>query len=561
MGTGSLSLVRLYALFVVFVALSLVLAARLSYWQLAQRVDLVAQAQRQVRQAEAILPRRGAVYDRRGSLLATTVSLQSVYAIPQQMPDRAAAAKELAPTLGVDAETLRVRLEGGAEWVYLARRLPEDVSAKVKAEALPGVGLRPEPKRTYPNDAVGAALLGFVTDDGDGQYGLEGRYDATLRGLPGHLVVERDPANRALAVGLREVTAPMDGSDLVLTLDLVIQSAAERELARVVTAERATGGTIVVMDPDSGALLAVASAPGFDPNAVARANPESFRDRAVSSMYEPGSTMKPLTVAAALDAGAIDLTSSYEDKGYAVIGGRVLHNAQGKSYGRLDISGILEKSANAGAVFVAQRLGAEKLYRSFEAFGLGKPTGVDLAFEASGQLRPLRDWYPVDLGTAAFGQGVSVTPLQLATAYAALANGGTLYRPYVVAEQRRSDGTVERAAPQAVRRVVAPETAAAMRRLLTNVIDRGIAHAAAMPGYSVAGKTGTAQIASPDGRYLDDEYISSFAALLPARDPRYVVVVVLERPESRLLGTLSAMSAFKGLAPDLLRVARLDPDR
>lgn len=561
MGPGSLSRARLYALLAGFLVLSLALAGRLAYWQVVARADLVAQAQRQVQKTEAIVPRRGAIFDRHGNLLATTVSLQSVYGIPQQMPERAAVAAALAPALKTDAASLQARLDGGAEWLYLARRVPEETSAKVKALGLPGVALQPEPKRSYPNDTVGAALLGFVSDDGDGQYGVEGRWDEALRGVPGRLIVERDPANRALAVGLREVRAPVHGADLVLTVDLVLQAAAERELARAVKAERAAGGSILVLDPDTGAILAAANWPGFDPNAIGRADPETFRDRAVSWAYEPGSTMKPVTIAGALDAGVIDPSTSYEDKGYAVIGGRVLHNAQGKSYGRLDISGILERSANAGAVFVAERLGAERLYRYLTEFGFGKATGADLAYEASGMLRPLRDWYPVDVGTAAFGQGLSVTPLQLAVAYAAIANGGTLYRPYVVAEARRADGTVERNVPRPVRRVIAPETAATMRQLLTNVVDRGLAQNARLAGYSVAGKTGTAQIASPDGRYLDDEYVSSFAALLPAREPRYVVVIVLERPESRLLGTLTAMSAFKGMAGDLLRVARVDPDR
>lgn len=559
--TEALSLARLRFLFVCFLALSVALTGRLAYWQVLQRGELLQQATRQVRQAETILPRRGAIYDRNGSLLATTVSLQSVYAVPGQMPDRAAVARAIAPALGLDAEALRTRLGGGAEWLFVARWVPEEVSATVRALALPGIGLRPEPKRAYPNDAVGAALLGFVNDDGEGQYGVEGRYDEALGGVTGRLVVERDPANRAVALGLREVRAPANGADLVLTVDLVIQSAAERELARALQAERAAGGSIVVLDPDTGAVLAIASAPGFDPNAVARADPEAFRDRAVSWTYEPGSTMKTITVAAALDARAVDPSLTYEDKGFAVIGGRVLRNAQGKVHGRLDLSGILERSANAGAVLVAERLGAERLHRYLTEFGFGQRTGVDLAAEATGMLRPLRDWYPVDVGTASFGQGLAATPLQLAAAYTAIANGGTLFRPYVVSEVRRADGTRQRVQPTAVRRVISPETSATVRQLLTNVVDRGLARKAAVPGYSVAGKTGTAEIASPDGRYLDDEYVSSFAALLPAREPRFVVVVVLERPASRQLGTLTAMSAFRGLAPDLLRVGRVGPDR
>ncbi|OLC58519.1 MAG: hypothetical protein AUH85_00650 [Chloroflexi bacterium 13_1_40CM_4_68_4] len=561
---------RIKILFAGFFVLSIVLSGRLAYWQVLHRGDLLAQARAQVVQAEALAARRGAIYDHNGKLLATTVQLESVYAIPQQVPDFAdgvcvarcaAAAAALAQALGESAERMRARLESGAEWVFLRRRVPEAMTAKVKALAIPGVGLEPEPKRMYPADTAGASALGFVNDDGTGQAGVEARYDELLRGTPGELVVERDPANRALAVGLRQTTPAVDGADLVLTLDLAMQSAAERELARVVKNEKAASGTIVILDPDTGAIRALASSPGFDPNDIAHADPEAFRNRAASWTYEPGSTMKAITIAAALNEHAVEPSTTYVDKGFAVIGGRVLNNALGKSYGRLDISGILEKSANAGAVFVAQRLGADKLYRYLRDFGFGQATGVDLAAEATGTVRPLAEWYPIDLGTAAFGQGLTVTPLQLAAAYAAIANGGTLYRPYIVQEVHARDGSVQHAQPQAVRRVLSPETAAIVREMLTKVVDRGIAQNARLTSYSVAGKTGTAQIASADGSYLSNEYISSFASLVPARDPRFVCLVVIERPQSRLLGTLSAMSAFTGLAGDLMRYARIEPDR
>jgi len=552
---------RIKFLFAGFFVLSIVLSARLAYWQVLRRGDLLSQARAQVVQAETLAARRGAIYDQNGRLLATTVQLQSVYAIPQQIPDHATAAAALAPLLGDTAERIRSRFDSGAEWVFLKRRVPEAVSAKVKALAIPGIGLEPEPKRMYPADLAAASALGFVNDDGVGQSGVEASYDEALRGIPGELVVERDPAQRALAVGLRQTTPAIDGADLVLTLDLAMQSAAERELARVVKSEKAAGGTIVILDPDTGAIRALASMPGFDPNDVAHADPESFRDRAVSWAYEPGSTMKAITIAAALNEHAVEPSTTYDDKGYAVIGGRILNNAQGRSYGRLDISGILEKSANAGAVFVAQRLGAEKLSRYLHDFGFGQATGVDIAAEAGGTVRPVAEWYPVDLGTAAFGQGLTVTPLQLAAAYAAIANGGTLYKPYLVQEVHARDGSVRRTEPQPVRRVLTPETAAIVREMLTSVVDRGIAQNARLNSYSVAGKTGTAQIASADGSYVSTEYISSFASMLPARDPRFVVLVVIERPQSRLLGTLSAMSAFTGLAGDLMRYARVEPDR
>src|SRR2546422_6700193 len=260
--------------------------------------------------------------------------------------------------------------------------------------------------------------------------------------------------------------------------------------------------------------------------------------------------MKWSSIAAALDKGVVTPKTSFNDVGYAVIGGRVLSNAYGKVYGPTTVAQVLERSQNAGAVFVASKLGAPDLRSYLEALGFGAPTGVDLAAETPGRVRPLAEWYPVDLGTISFGQGLSITPLQLAMAYAALANGGTLYRPYVVASRRDADGE-HRTAPAAGTAVVTPETAATLRGMLLSTVDAGIAHNAAITGFSVAGKTGTAQIASADGSYVDDLYVSSFAGFFPADDPKYVVLVVLEKPDSRLLGTVTATDAFKGVAQDI----------
>ena len=403
-------------------------------------------------------------------------------------------------------------------------------------------------------------MLGFVNDDGVGQYGIEGAYDGALRGTSGRLVVEHDPQDRELALGLRTARAPRPGSDLVLTIDLVVQTSAERALRAAMEKEHATGGSVVVLDPRDGAVLALASYPSYDPSNVAKADPAALQDRAVSWTYEPGSTMKAITIAAAIDQHVVTPNTTYDDKGYAVIGGRVLHNALDKSYGVSTVTQILEHSANAGAVFVGQKLGAEQLHAYLRAFGFGSASGIDVAGEATGDVRPTAEWYPVDLGTISFGQGIAATPLQLAAAYAAIANGGTLYRPYVVAARRDADGE-HRTAPVAVRHPITPETAATLRAMLISTVDNGIASGAQLKGYSVAGKTGTAQIPSEDGRYLDDAYISSFAGFAPANDPRFVAVIVLERPQSKLLGTVTAMTAFRSLAVDTLRSARIQPDR
>jgi len=558
--TATISRARLRVLFAFFAVASLVLSARLAYWQTIGRSELLGQATEQVRSDLVLAAHRGVIRDRGGAILATTVELRSLYAIPGRVADRGATAAALAPILGERPDVLRAALESGAEWLYLRRRLPEETANRIAALRMEGLGFEKEPKRLYPNGMIGAQVLGFVNDDGLGQYGVEGRYDDMLRGVPGRLVVERDPANRELALGLRTGVNAKDGQEVVLTLDLAIQTAVERELAAAMQREKAASGSVVVLDPRDGAVRALASSPTYDPSRVGAATNEALRDRAISWTYEPGSTMKAITIAAALDKGVVTPKTSYNDVGYAVIGGRVLSNALGKVYGPTTVAQVLERSQNAGAVFVASKLGAPDLRSYLEAFGFGAPTGVDLAAETTGRVRPLAEWYPVDLGTVSFGQGLSITPLQLAAAYAAIANGGTLFRPYVVASRRDADGE-HRTAPAAVRRVISPQTSATLRTMLTATVDQGIANAAALRGYSVAGKTGTAQIPSDDGSYVDDAYISSFAGFVPAEDPQLVVVVVLERPQSKLLGTLPAMAAFKGIATDALRYARVQPDR
>ncbi|HEX4744401.1 MAG TPA: penicillin-binding protein 2 [Candidatus Limnocylindria bacterium] len=551
---------RLRVLFACFAVASLLLAGKLTYWQTAMRAELLGPALGQVRSDEVVPARRGVIRDRNGAILATTVELRSLYAIPARIADKPAVAQQLGVLLGRDPAPILARLRSGLEWTFIHRRLPEATADAIAALRVPGLGFETEPARLYPNETIAAHLLGFVNDGGVGQYGIEAAYDDVLRGTPGRLVVERDSRDRALPVGLRQAIPSRNGSDLTLTIDLVVQTAAERELRLAMEREKATSGCIVVVDPKDGSLLALASAPSFDPAAVAVTDLEVLRDRCVAWTYEPGSTLKGITVAAALERGLVTPATTYNDVGFAIIGGRRLNNALGRAWGPTTVTQVLERSANAGAVFVGSKLGAERLHSSLGSFGFGQRTGVDLAGEQSGSLRPLAEWYPVDVGTASFGQGLTVTPLQLAGAYAAFANGGVLHRPYVVASRRDADGE-HRTAPVAVRRVISSETAAAMRSMLLSTVDNGLAKNASLPAFSVAGKTGTAQIPDRSGSYESDEYISSFAGFAPADDPRFVAVVVLERPQSRLLGTLTATAAFKGLALDALRTARVQPDR
>ncbi|MEK7862835.1 MAG: penicillin-binding transpeptidase domain-containing protein, partial [Chloroflexota bacterium] len=380
---------------------TLILSLRVGYWHTVARAELLEGAVDQVRSDLVVAAQRGVIRDRNGALLATTVPLRSLYAIPKRIADRDAAAVKLAPLLGTTSEAVKATLDSGAEWLYLRRRLPEATARAIESLGITGLGFETEPKRLYPNESLGAHVLGFVNDEARGQYGVEGAHDALLRGVAGRLVVERDPKDRELAVGLRTARPPVNGADLGLTIDLVMQTSAERILRSAMEKENAASGSIVMLDPRDGAILALASSPSYDPAAVAKADPQSLLDRAVSWTFEPGSTMKAITIAAALDRRLVTPSTTYEDKGYALIGGRRLNNALGKVHGTTTVTQILERSANAGAVFVGDKLGATQLRAYLEAFGFGRPTGVDLAGEASGDLRPLAEWYPVDVGTVA----------------------------------------------------------------------------------------------------------------------------------------------------------------
>ena len=557
---AGISAARLRTIFALFAVLSIVLSARVVYWQAVARGELLERARGQVVSDEVLPAQRGTIRDRSGAILAATVELRSLYAIPSRIKDKPATAASLGVLLGRDSGPILQRLTAGAEWVFIQRRLPETTAEAIAKLSIAGLGFIKEPKRLYPNDDLAAHALGFVNDEGLGQGGVEGWYDDVLRGENGTLVVDRDPADRSIAVGLREAVAPRHGADVTLTIDLVVQTSAERELRAAIERERAASGAIVIIDPRDGAIRAMASYPTFHPASVAAADPASMRDRSIAMPYEPGSVMKAVTMAAGIDTGVVTPSTTYEDRGYADIGGRRLLNALGRAWGPTTMTQVLERSANAGAVFVGAKLGGQRLSDAIRAFGFGARTGVDLAGEASGLVRPLAEWYPVDVGTAAFGQGLTATPLQLAAAYAAIANGGVLVRPYVVASWRDADGE-HRTAPAAAHRVVSAGTASMLRDMLVSAVDNGLAQGARIPGFSVAGKTGTAQIPSPDGRYVDDEYISTFAGFFPAADPSFVTVIVLERPKSKLLGTVSAMSTFRAVAQDTLRYARIQPDR
>jgi cell division protein FtsI (penicillin-binding protein 3) len=530
--------IAIFCVFFLFVSLigyrvvtvQVVRSGEFSKWAIAERMQ------------ENIVPaRRGEIYDARGIRLATNVPSNRVSAILDQIEDKEEVSILLAPLIGRSVEDIYAALtEPDLEWVLLARRLDPDVSSQIEALDLDGIVLDPEPSRIYPFGSFAAQVLGFTNYDLQGAYGVEGYYDDVLGGTHGKVVGERDGAGNVIALSQSFWDAPVDGSDIVLTLDSAVQHAIEEILADVVAEQRAAGGTIIVQDTKTGAILGMASLQSFDPNAFTQVeDPALFLNPAVSMVYEPGSTFKSVVMAIGLDDGVIEPDTIFNDApGYfAVPGHPAITNSQGLQFGNQSMTQVLEQSANLGAIYVAQRIGRDRFYQRLLDFGFGHATGVDLQGEEDGILTlPFKSgWNDVLFYTNSFGQGVAVTPLQLVNAISALGNGGKLMRPYIVAEVRNGDDKIV-TDPEVIRQVISEQTSVEMRSMLESVVVNGTGYHAAVSGYRVAAKTGTAQIPSPDGGYIDDATIASIVGFAPVEDPKFTVLVKIDWPKEAASG-------------------------
>ncbi len=590
---------RALCLLIITTMLATVVGGRLVWWQIADRDRVAAMALNQLAQNEEIPAERGEIRDVNGVLLASSIQVQSVYAIPPttKRGDPESAATLLGSVLGMDVNEMRARLTSKSPWVWLRRRVDAQMAERVAALAIPGVGMLPETQRVYPvggvapNTTLAAQLLGFVNVDGQGQYGIEGARDALLAGLPGSVSAQEDVIGRRIADSIVELRPPVNGADLRLTLDAGLQHILEDAMWSNYSKNRAQGVTGLVMDVHTGAIVAMASFPTFDANSYAGTDPGLFTDPAVSRQYEPGSVMKAFTIAAALDAGAINLQTTVLDDNNLRISGIRIQNADRytKPYGNGEITAgdVLKLSDNVGAAKIGLLLGRQPLYEAFKRFGFGSPTGVDIAGEASGVV-----WNPDgpnatgDLTAAqnAFGQGLSVTAVQLVAAYCAIANGGTLVTPHVIAGWTGPDGIYHATEVQPGERIMRQETADTMVRLLTEAVDNGRAQPAAIPGYSIAGKTGTAEVAGPRTEqvrvgtdaagnpvyelkthlvYQLGWIDSSFISIMPADQPQYVTLILIHRPVTWGLYKMAQtpVSLYRNLAPQIFDYLAIAPDR
>jgi cell division protein FtsI/penicillin-binding protein 2 len=588
---------RALFLLIVVVLIATAIGGRLAWWHIVERDRLAEMAYQQLSQNQDIPADRGEIVDANGDLLAVSVQAQSVYARPPDVTDVESTAALLAPVLGVPVETLRDRLSSTAVWTWLSRRVSAEVADRVRTLDLDGIGMLPETLRMYPvagvapDTTLAAQVLGFVNVDGVGQYGIEGAENDLLAGLPGAVVAQEDVNGRQIADSVNLLRQPVDGSTLTLTLDAGLQHLLEASMWDTYQRNAAQGVTGIVMDVRTGAIRALATFPSFDANQYASVDPALFPEPAVAHQYEPGSVMKAFTVAAALDAGAITTKDTFHDDNNLRLAGVRIQNADRYShpYGHGDITAaeVLQLSNNVGAAKIGLTLGRDRLYEAFRRFGFGSLTGVDISGETTGVV-----WNPDgpngsgDLTAAqnAFGQGLSVTAVQLVAGYAAIANGGTQVTPHVVAGWTTPDGTFHPSDPAPGERVMREETAKTVLQLLTDAVDIGIAQPASIPGYSIAGKTGTAQIAGPvrenvqtgtdaSGNpiyewqthytYIDGWIDSSFISVMPASDPQLVTLILIHRPATwgRYQMAQTPTSVFKDLAPRILDYLAIPPDR
>ncbi|MHB8432167.1 MAG: peptidoglycan D,D-transpeptidase FtsI family protein [Candidatus Tyrphobacter sp.] len=501
---------------------------------------------------------RGSILDRDGSELVRSLPSESIYVDPHDVTDVAETIARLDAVVGpLGAQTLALLHDPRAQFVYIARKVPHETAVRVAALNLPGVGIEQEVtgRRIDTVGRLASTIVGYVGTDENGLAGVEYSYDDVLRGVFGKVLVQEDDLGRPIPVAREDVVKPpKDGLSVELTLDSYLQFVAQEALAQQVRRFHATDATAIVMNPWTGEVLAMANVPDYDPNHWERFSTRDQRDRAVMDAYEPGSTYKLVTAAAALSSGKVTLQSRFPAHDKITVGGWTIHNAEDgfmpNQGGSETLEQIVEYSHNVGAAEVGMRIGAGTFYAMERRAGFGEPTGVGLAGENPGIVPPPAQWSAPSLATMSFGQGVAVTPLALTRYYCAIANGGELMRPLLVrAYVNGSGAVVRRFEPQVVRRIFSPEVAAELRTFLRQVVLHGTGDPTAqIPGYATAGKTGTAQIVE-NGTYEPGAYSASFMGMIPYDHPRYVIFVKIDRPEGSYYGSVVA-------APVFVRIAR-----
>lgn len=581
---------RIYVVATLFVVVYVALIARAYYLQVYTAAQLRARANQQHKKKIVLTPQRGTIFDRNGEPLAVSLAADSVYVNPVELRTLLAKAKDqaqaergvavnrkknvthlkstqkaqysvksvaaaLSRALDLKYRTVLHRVQKKKKFVWIKRRISKKQSEQLKALALPGVHYIREHERWYPNGRVAGQIIGFSGTDDEGLEGLERRRNDILSSDKSYLIMQRDGGQRGIGSGQRVIKGQL-GKDIYLTIDAQLQYIVEKELRRAVHDSRAKSGSVVMLDPMSGQVLAMASNPDYDPNTFNRFSPAARRNRVVCDTFEPGSTFKLFLMAAALDSNSVTPRTKFDcGHGSYRVGGKVIHDHA--SLGVLSVADILKFSSNIGCSKIAERIGAQTFYDYLRRFGFAQKTGIDFDGERSGLLRRPHNWFAIDLAAISFGQGVTVTALQMAIAASAIVNGGELYRPYLVQRvENPRTGMVDEQQPHVVRRVIGRDVASQLRQMMVRVTQPdGTGSRARIPGFKVGGKTGTAQKVDPvTGTYSVDKRVSSFLGFAPADDPKIVVFVVLDEPRvKKTYGGLLAAPVFSRIAEQALR--------
>ena len=504
--------------------------------------------------------RRGTVFDRTGQELAISVDMQTVWADPQLVDDPDHEASLLAPILGIKEAPLAAKLRGtepGSRFEYLARQVEPKVADEIKDLELAGIYMKPEAKRYYPNDRLASHVLGFTNVDGVGEAGIEAQYEEILQGTPGRMVLEQDPAGNPLPQAEFTYERPLPGRSLFLTIDKELQYFTERTLAQAVQTYNAKAATAVIIRPSTGEVLAMANVPDFDPNNAGDFKPGAQRNRAVTDQYEPGSIFKPVTFAAALEEDVVEPTTKFVVPDAFPYIDRVFHDSHAHPVMEMTVSDILTDSSNVGTIKIGLELGEERLDKYVHDFGFGAPTGLDFHGEVGGAVLPREDWSGTTIATVPIGQGIAVTAMQMAAAYSTLANDGLWTEPKLISATMNADGDIVASPEPAHKRIFSRKTARQLTEMMVRVVDEGTGLEAQVPGYVVAGKTGTAQKVDETGTY-GEEYVASFAGFAPAKDPEIAIVISFDEPDV-IYGGSTAAPTFATIAEFALRRLGVPP--
>lgn len=549
---------RIATLFFLFALVFILLSSRVFWVQFVKGADLSEKAMQNRMRDIPVESKRGIIYDRNGNELAISVSTDSIYAIPAEIissKKEKEIAQKLALVLEMDEQKLYERITRQSSFEWIKRQVNSDKTKQLRELDLPGIGFTEESQRHYPKGTLASHILGISGVDNTGLEGVDFYYNDLVGGTKGRIVIEHDAGGRPIPEATHNYIPPTDGANLILTIDETIQYIVEREVDKVFKERNAKSAGAIVMDVKTGGILALTSRPTFDPNNYAEYPAKNRRNFIINDAYEPGSTMKIVTAAAALQENVVSNEKKYFCPGYIKVGKETIGCSDRKAHGSQTFSEVVENSCNVGFVEVGLDMGIPTYYKYLNDFGFGKPTGIDLPGEASGILVNQKNAKQIDLATMSMGHANAVTALQLLTAVAAVANDGKLMQPHLVKQVIDNEGKVIKDfKPQVVKEVITPETSSRLRMILEGVVANGTGKNAFIDGYRVAGKTGTAQKISPTGGYMANEYVASFIGFAPADDPQIVCIVVVDAPQGYpYYGGWVAAPPFKEIIKDSLR--------